>query len=295
MAAKSTEKPAQFHRLYLLSKARRQDPPPPDWIDLMTKLGKYDLDELTINGFMFQPGVVDGVATLAIHKPLNLNYLSTRAPDGKTVTDVVNDPDTVRLQQSTAVAFKPGVSAFGICKGQPSSPGVSAVQEFLDSALPPEKGAHWTTNPVMSDSELAELEKARGVHSFTAKFATEQTLMSEDPSLEGPLAAGDRLAGLVGHDVKIELKVSLEGHTDSSEARQGLRDFLRRDAGVLARMGTRTSAKIWSEDGTLEEIILGAHTMKRSIGTDPKAADEARFSALLKELAAVVGSDETRL
>lgn len=278
-----------FHSLYALSKGRRADVEPPNWVTVFEELGKKSVEELTVGDVVFVPEVLaDGRPVLSMHEPLDTAFM-TQIDKAHRVSDLlgqnVEDP---QVAHSTAVAFLPGLPIVALAQGgQRGCPSITHVVQFLDKALPLNGDSHWASQPTLDPDKLLRFRaEAEGVHSFSARYSTARNLFTPVDD-EGILSFTDRVAEHLHGDLEVQVKISLSPDAPSS-ARARFKAMLSHSLPRIVsnpRSGAKAVAILGN--GIHEEMNLVAQRLSIAIDLDQTTSESRRFSALRDRVAAV--------
>lgn len=297
MSIKATAtKKAQFFRLYLLRNGSRAEPMERDWQDFLAKVKKRPLTDREHDGFVFDPVEIEGRWALAIHKPVNKNYMSHIDEASGTIQDILDSPETKGgLAHSTAVFF-PGIeNVFVLALGGGSSPHGNAVEAFMECFAPPGQGAAWRYEPLMAADQIQALKDSRGISMFSTRFSTKRSLFDRDAAPKGIVTYGEQIADRLGGDVEVEITVSLAPEARGIEHQRKFLGLVIPDLLRLTTNGARARARAKSERGDETDLRLVAHRLAAEFEISALGANSAQFSELVRALIVVSGDAEDKV
>lgn len=300
------EKTVSFYRLSVRRQGRRRSRPEPmepiDWVAKFARLERVEWKHKSSKGFVFDPRVMDGVAVLGMHKPLNTQFMSRIDMANGTIEDLLDEAGQdapTRFAHSTGVAFCVirGQAFVAMALGSGiHCPKQKTLELFLNEFVPPNGSYAWKVEPVMAPDDRDLLHSARGLTSFSATFVTADLLFGmPDPS--GPVGLIKNVARSLGAEVEARLDLRLApGHKTDEAAQFKMKRGVQDGLAFLDSSGSRRPRALATlSDGSEMLIDLAAHEFSTTITIDAEELVGAHFSTLLEKVRDTVVASEDEL
>jgi hypothetical protein len=280
------ERRVTFHRVYAHGRRGSRFIAETDWRTVLERWqqSQHAARDARVGEVYCLPDLTQVLPALALHSEAEQAFQSVLDMQTASVTDLEEQVQAGSLvANSTAVVFLPKKGLIAVAKGDRSSPGKSAIVDFLEAAIPFDTDEHWRITDVLDRAQIAKFrEQDGGVRRVEAHFDTVQdltTCVDEAGALVEPF---DLLTNQIGSELSIDITITLaDGGRQRGSSR---RKFKNAVVGSLGRLATSKRARVFpvSAIGSDEEAInLVASKYSVMVAVSDDVQESRSFSRLM--------------
>ncbi len=218
--------------------------------------------------------------------------------ENKRVTDYMDDylaDGRGDLAKSSAFAFFPQCGLIGRVSGT-AGKSVEPLKKALNHYWPTDGSHEWDIAPVVTTDSLERFEnELKGLSSFTAGFSVWQYL---DSSSDGGGKTGQyyrELAGAIGADIDVELKMSIPKHNIFSEPKRDFKKTMKDFIALVSRQGKQMQVSGTDLADKLLELNLVSHPVVEQEDITIRDGEPRQFTRLVDHLVYVCEHKEDYL
>lgn len=255
----------RFFRLMHQIGGQSETPAQPDWRAVLDEWSRDGMEKEWIDGTLFHPGEQGlGLPVLGIHKPTSDAFRSAIDMKEAKVDDLVlNDNDSKRLADSTAVAFLPFANVIAVARGTGTSPKHGILSEWLNHCVPAANGRQWTMPSLKDPAKLEQLLASGGqAKKLEIDYVTGPDLFTANlDATPGRLHQQiETLGDLLGAPVHIKLELSIANNgippAMKSAAQKRMWDAAAASAHGIEAHSTKAALTVLDEEGRTSILNL---------------------------------------